>query len=148
MKQKYIDLYMDWATRLTKLSHAKRLQVGAVIVKDDCVISYGYNGMPAGWDNNCEDVIQHSDDTTSLKTKPEVLHAESNAIAKLAKSSNSGLGADLFVTHSPCIECAKLIHQSGIARVFFGNHYRDDSGINFLEKSGVEVKYIGSLAQR
>ena len=148
MKQKYIDLYMDWATRLTKLSHAKRLQVGAVVVKDDCVISYGYNGMPAGWDNNCEDVIQHSDDTTSLKTKPEVLHAESNAIAKLAKSSNSGLGADLFVTHSPCIECAKLIHQSGIARVFFGNHYRDDSGINFLEKSGVEVRYIGSLAQR
>lgn len=148
MKQKYIDLYMDWATRLTKLSHAKRLQVGAVIVKDDCVISYGYNGMPAGWDNNCEDVIQHSDDTTSLKTKPEVLHAESNAIAKLAKSSNSGVGADLFVTHSPCIECAKLIHQSGIARVFFGNHYRDDSGINFLEKSGVEVKHIGSLAQR
>ena len=148
MKQKYIDLYMDWATRLTQLSHAKRLQVGAVIVKDDCVISYGYNGMPAGWDNNCEDVIQHSDDTTSLKTKPEVLHAESNAIAKLAKSSNSGLGADLFVTHSPCIECAKLIHQSGIARVFFGSHYRDDSGINFLEKSGIEVKHIGSLAQR
>ena len=148
MKQKYIDLYMDWALRLTKLSHAKRLQVGAVVVKDDCVISYGYNGMPAGWDNNCEDVIQHSDDTTSLKTKPEVLHAESNAIAKLAKSSNSGLGADLFVTHSPCIECAKLIHQSGISRVFFGNHYRDDSGINFLEKSGVEVRYIGSLAQR
>ena len=148
MKQKYIDLYMDWATRLTQLSHAKRLQVGAVVVKDDCVISYGYNGMPAGWDNNCEDVIQHSDDTTSLKTKPEVLHAESNAIAKLAKSSNSGLGADLFVTHSPCIECAKLIHQSGISRVFFGNHYRDDSGINFLEKSGVEVRYIGSLAQR
>lgn len=148
MKQKYIDLYMDWALRLTKLSHAKRLQVGAVVVKDDCVISYGYNGMPAGWDNNCEDVIQHSDDTTSLKTKPEVLHAESNAIAKLAKSSNSGLGADLFVTHSPCIECAKLIHQSGISRVFFGNHYRDDSGINFLAKSGVEVTYIGSLAQR
>ena len=148
MKQKYIDLYMDWATRLTQLSHAKRLQVGAVVVKDDCVISYGYNGMPAGWDNNCEDVIQHSDDTTSLKTKPEVLHAESNAIAKLAKSSNSGLGADLFVTHSPCIECAKLIHQSGISRVFFGNHYRDDSGINFLAKSGVEVRYIGSLAQR
>ena len=148
MKQQYIGLYMDWALRLTKLSHAKRLQVGAVVVKDDCVISYGYNGMPAGWDNNCEDVIQHSDDTTSLKTKPEVLHAESNAIAKLAKSSNSGLGADLFVTHSPCIECAKLIHQSGISRVFFGNHYRDDSGINFLAKSGVEVTYIGSLAQR
>ena len=155
MKQKYIDLYMDWAQRLTQLSHAKRLQVGAVVVKDDCVISYGYNGMPAGWDNDCEEKVYKIDGWLldehgcyELKTKPEVLHAESNAIAKLAKSGNSGLGADLFVTHSPCIECAKLIHQSGIARVFFGNHYRDDSGVNFLEKSGVEVTYIGSLAQR
>ena len=168
MKQKYIDLYMDWALRSAQLSHAVRLQVGAVIVKDDSVISYGYNGMPAGWENNCEDKVWLNPDAKfqqatidehypfaddegrryGLKTKPEVLHAESNAIAKLAKSSNSGLGADLFVTHSPCIECAKLIHQSGIARVFFGNHYRDDSGINFLEKSGVEVKHIGSLAQR
>ena len=167
MKQKYIDLYMDWALRLTQLSHAKRLQVGAVVVKDDCVISYGYNGMPAGWDNNCEDTVFVLDEEvmgtnmlglgytqtengnwTRLKTKPEVLHAESNAIAKLAKSGNSGLGADLFVTHSPCIECAKLIHQSGIGRVFFGNHYRDDSGINFLKKSGVEVTYIGTLIQR
>ena len=155
MKQKYIDLYMDWALRLTQLSHAKRLQVGAVVVKDDCVISYGYNGMPAGWDNDCEEKVYKIDGWLvdehgcyELKTKPEVLHAESNAIAKLAKSGNSGLGADLFVTHSHCIECAKLIHQSGIARVFFGNHYRDDSGVNFLEKSGVEVTYIGSLAQR
>lgn len=168
MKQKYIDLYMDWALRSAQLSHAKRLQVGAVIVKDDTVISYGYNGMPAGWDNNCEDKEFMSSDAGGwlnpdeikeqwpfeeeehgpyyeyarryrLKTKPEVLHAESNAIAKLAKSSNSGLGADLFVTHSPCIECAKLIFQSGIRRVYFGAHYRDDAGIKFLEKSGVEV---------
>jgi dCMP deaminase len=165
MKQKYIDLYMDWASRASDLSHARRLQVGAVIVKDDSVISYGYNGMPAGWDNNCEDQVWDSGAggwldpeeieakypyeewhekaerkvRYGLKTKSEVLHAESNAIAKLAKSSNSGRNADLFVTHSPCIECAKLIHQSGIRRVYFGENYRDDTGINFLKKSGVEV---------
>jgi dCMP deaminase len=139
MKQKYIDMYMDWASRSAKLSHARRLQVGAVIVKDDSVISYGYNGMPAGWDNNCEDQIFQQDGTSGLKTKPEVLHAESNAIAKLAKSTNSGLGADLFVTHSPCLDCAKLIYQSGIRRVYFNQSYRDDSGTKFLEKSGVEV---------
>jgi len=137
---------MDWAKRSAQLSHATRLQVGAVIVKDDSVISYGYNGMPAGWDNNCEDeiVVAVVDgvpqrEIKELKTKPEVLHAESNAIAKLAKSNNSGLGADLFVTHSPCLDCAKLIYQSGIGRVYYGENYRDDAGIRFLEKSGVEV---------
>jgi dCMP deaminase len=143
MKQKYIDMYMDWASRSAKLSHARRLQVGAVIVKDDSVISYGYNGMPAGWDNNCEDQIFQQDGTSGLKTKPEVLHAESNAIAKLAKSTNSGLGADLFVTHSPCIHCAKLIHQSGIRRVYYGENYRSTDGVEFLKKSGIEVKQIG-----
>jgi len=129
---------MDWACRAAELSHARRLHVGAVIVKDDTVISYGYNGMPAGWDNNCEDTQPDG----SIKTKPEVLHAESNAIAKLARSNNSGAGADLFVTHSPCIECAKLIYQSGIRRVWFGQRYRDDAGVEFLTKSGVEVKKI------
>jgi len=169
MKQKYIDLYMDWAHRASELSHARRLHVGAVIVKDDTVISYGYNGMPAGWDNNCEDKewmsidaggwhnpdeieerwphVEYNEEAEEeyryrLVTKPEVLHAESNAIAKLAKSSNSGLGADLFVTHSPCIECAKLIYQSGIRRVYFGENYRDNAGIQFLKKSGIEVKQI------
>jgi dCMP deaminase len=139
MKQKYIDLYMDWASRTAQLSHAKRLQVGAVIVKDDSVISYGYNGMPAGWDNNCEDVVQHSDDTVSLKTKLEVLHAESNSISKLAKSSNSGNGATIFITHAPCLDCAKLIYQSGISSVYYRNSYRDVAGVEFLEKSGVTV---------
>lgn len=139
MKQKYIDLYMDWASRTAQLSHAKRLQVGAVIVKDDSVISYGYNGMPAGWDNNCEDVIQHSDDTVTLKTKLEVLHAESNAISKLAKSSNSGNDATIFITHAPCLDCAKLIYQSGISSVYYRNSYRDIAGVEFLEKSGVTV---------
>ena len=176
MKHKFINLYMDWAKRCAELSHAKRLHVGAVIVKDDTVISYGYNGMPAGWDNDCEDKDYMGSDAGGwldpeeiyerwpfeesvevvdpdegffvvsrryrLKTKPEVLHAESNAIAKLAKSTNSGLGADLFVTHSPCLDCAKLIYQSGISRVWYGANYRDDSGIKFLEKSGVEVKQI------
>jgi dCMP deaminase len=135
MKPKFQKLYMDWALRVAELSYAKRLQVGAVVVKDDTVISYGYNGMPAGWDNNCET----TDEDGALTTRPEVLHAESNAIAKLAKSNNSGLGADLFITHSPCIHCAKLIYQSGIGRVFYGENYRDDAGIQFLKNSNVEV---------
>jgi len=129
---------MDWAHRAAQLSHARRLNVGAVIVKDDTVISYGYNGMPAGWDNNCEHILQDG----TLKTNPEVLHAESNAIAKLAKSNNSGLGADLFVTHSPCLECAKLIYQSGISRVFYSEDYRDDAGLQFLYKSGLIVEKL------
>jgi len=165
MKQKYIDLYMDWAKRASELSHARRLHVGAVIVKDDTVISYGYNGMPAGWDNNCEDIKWDSgaggwlspeeiveqypyegwhegaqrNVRYGLKTKPEVLHAETNAIAKLARSSNSGVDADIFITHAPCLDCAKLIYQSGIRRVYFNQNYRDDAGIKFLEASGIEI---------
>lgn len=131
MKQKFIDAYMDVAERFAQLSHAKRLQVGAVVVKDDRIISIGYNGMPTGWDNKCED--EH------FKSKPEVLHAESNAIAKLAKSSESGLGASIFVTHSPCIECAKLIYQSGISTVYYKDAYRSSAGIEFLKKSKVKV---------
>jgi dCMP deaminase len=170
MKQKFIDLYMDWAKRTAQLSHARRLQVGAVIVKDDSVISYGYNGMPAGWDNNCEDKVWDKgaggwldpeefeakypyegwhegagcNVRYGLKTKPEVLHAESNAIAKLAKSTNSGLGATMFVTHAPCMECAKLIYQSGIGHVLYRDAYRDTSGVTFLEKSGVKVEQINA----
>ena len=140
---------MDWASRTADLSHARRLQVGAVIVKDDSVISYGYNGMPAGWDNNCEDEtvelysgFEGATHRTILKTKSEVLHAESNAIAKLARSSNSGLGATMFVTHAPCMECAKLIYQSGIEHVLYRYSYRDSSGVIFLEKSGVKVEKL------
>ena len=144
MKQKYIDLYMDWASRTAELSHARRLHVGAVIVKDDTVISYGYNGMPAGWDNNCEDEIYQQDGTVGTKTKPEVLHAESNAIAKLARSHNSGLGADIFITHAPCIECAKLIYQSGINSVYYRSQYRNDDGIKFLVRSGIDVKQLNN----
>ena len=148
MKQRLIDAYMTTAETFAELSHARRLHVGAIVVKDDRIISIGYNGMPAGWDNNCEDEIGHVLDVNEnvveirLKTKPEVLHAESNAIAKLAKSTNSGLGATLFVTHSPCIECAKLIYQSGISSVYYNKNYRDDSGIKFLEKSGVNIEKI------
>ena len=130
---------MDWAKRTSQLSHAVRLQVGAVIVKDDSVISYGYNGMPAGWDNNCEDEIWDKTGDYELKTKPEVLHAESNAIAKLAKSTNSGKDAEIFITHAPCLDCAKLVYQAGIKRVYFNQNYRDDRGVKFLEKSGVDV---------
>jgi dCMP deaminase len=142
MKQKYVDMYMDWAARCAQLSHAVRLQVGAVIVKDDSVISYGYNGMPAGWDNNCEDEIIDDTWMVTLKTKPEVLHAESNAVAKLARSANSGSGADIFITHAPCLDCAKLIYQAGIRRVWFGTAYRDTAGVDFLKKSGIEITKI------
>tara|TARA_B100000497_G_C7679225_1_gene410796 strand:+ start:360 stop:767 length:408 start_codon:yes stop_codon:yes gene_type:complete len=131
MKQKFIDAYMDVAERFARLSSAKRLNVGAIVVKDDRIISIGYNGMPTGWDNCCED--------SNNKSKPEVLHAESNAIAKLAKSSESGLGASIFITHSPCIECAKLIYQSGISTVYYKNPYRSSAGIEFLKKSKVKV---------
>jgi dCMP deaminase len=142
MKLKFIQAYMDTATRFAELSQARRLHVGAIVVKDDRIISIGYNGMPAGWDNNCEDTVQHSDDTVSLKTKPEVLHAETNAIAKLARSNESGLGGDMFITHSPCLDCAKLIYQAGIKRVYFGSAYRSNDGVDFLKKSGVEVEQV------
>lgn len=142
MKQKFKQAYMKTAEIFAELSHARRLHVGAIVVKDDRIISIGYNGMPSGWDNDCEDVIQYADDTTSLKTKPEVLHAETNAIAKLAKSNESGDGAVLFVTHAPCLDCAKLVYQSGLNTVFYRNDYRDDSGILFLKKAGVTVEKL------
>jgi dCMP deaminase len=135
--------------------------VGAIVVKDDRIISIGYNGMPAGWDNDCEyreylyhghnhgefaaDYFDQTDENGRmyrLKTRPEVLHAETNAIAKLARSNESGLDADLFVTHAPCLDCAKLIYQAGIRRVWFGTSYRDDAGVDFLVHSGVEVTQV------
>lgn len=133
---------METAEIFAELSHARRLHVGAIVVKDDRIISIGYNGMPSGWDNNCEDVVQHSDDTVTLKSKPEVLHAETNAIAKLAKSNESGMGATMFITHAPCLDCAKLIYQSGIGSVLYRNTYRDTSGITFLEKSGIKIEQV------
>ena len=143
---------MKTAKIFADLSHARRLHVGAIVVKDDRIISIGYNGMPAGWDNNCEyeEEVLVSDfhngnrveKTGQLKTRPEVLHAETNAIAKLARSNESGLGADIFITHAPCLDCAKLIYQSGIRRVMYGTAYRDTNGIEFLKNSGVVVDQV------
>ena len=140
MKTKFIAAFMDVAERFAQLSSAKRLQVGAIVVKDDRIISIGYNGMPTGWDNCCEDTFHHHElGTCTSVTKAEVLHAETNAIAKLAKSSESGLGATMFVTHAPCIDCAKLVYQSGIASVYYKNDYRSTQGLEFLTKSNVNV---------
>jgi dCMP deaminase len=151
MKEKLKLAYMKTAETFAELSHARRLHVGAIVVKDDRIISIGYNGMPAGWDNNCEDEVGHVLDVDEnvveirLKTKPEVLHAETNAIAKLAKSTESGDGAVLFVTHMPCLDCAKLIFQSGIRGVFYRDKYRNTDGVEFLEKSGIEVKQLTEI---
>lgn len=142
MKPKFVVAHMKAASVYAELSSAKRLQVGCVVVKDNTIIGIGYNGMPSGWDNNCENVIHHSDDTVELKTKPEVLHAETNAIAKIARSTNSTDGADMFITHAPCLDCAKLIHQAGIKKVYFGNHYRDNIGVDFLQQCGVVVTHV------
>ena len=141
MKTKFIAAFMDVAERFAQLSSAKRLQVGAIVVKDDRIISIGYNGMPSGWDNCCEEVVPPNEwvEFEQLKTKPEVLHAETNAIAKLAKSSESGCGATMFVTHAPCIDCAKIVYQSGIDTVYYKNDYRSTQGLEFLTKSNVDV---------
>ncbi len=143
MKEKFINAYMDVAKRFAELSSAKRLKVGAIIVKDDRIISIGYNGMPAGWTNECEDIIEHYEDGSFLtKTKDEVIHAEQNALYKLAGSNECGKNSTMFLTHGPCIECAKGIYTSGISEVFYEKEYRNSEGINFLLKCGVNVKRI------
>ena len=168
MKQKFINYYMKVAELTSTLSYAKRLQVGAVIVNGNKILATGYNGMPSGWDNNCESFEYMSIDSGGwldpeeiyerwpfveddldpdlgyarryrLKTKDEVLHAETNAIAKVSASTESSEGATMFCTHAPCINCAKLIYQSGINSLYYRNTYRDTSGIEFLESSGVSV---------
>ena len=133
MKQKWIEAFMDTAERFAQLSSAVRLQVGSVVVKDNRIISIGYNGMPAGWDNECEDRLPDG----STKTKDAVIHAEANAILKLARDGESGSGADVFVTHAPCIDCAKLIYGAGIKNLYYRNSYRDTAGLDFLEKCGI-----------
>jgi dCMP deaminase len=139
IKEKYLGAYMKTARIFAALSSAKRRHVGAIVVKDDRIISIGYNGMPSGWDNNCEYLEHQRFDDPILVTKPEVLHAESNAIAKLAKSTESGDGASMFVTCSPCIECAKMIYQSGIKEVFYSDDYKTTQGLDFLNKCGIKV---------
>ena len=134
MKKKWVDAFMDTAERFAQLSSAKRLQVGAVVVKDNRIVSIGYNGTPAGWTNECEN--------EDGKTKDEVIHAEANAVSKLARDGESGSGADLFCTHAPCIHCAKLIYGAGIKKVYYRDTYRDTFGLDFLEKCNIEVEKV------
>ena len=170
MKEKLLSVYMKTAALFAELSHAKRLHVGAIVVKDDRIISIGYNGTPAGWDNTCENVEWLTDGgwlspdeieegwphigtyldndgneiqgRFRLKTKPEVLHAERNALDKLARGNEGGLGATMFVTHSPCLECAKSIYGAGISELVYQHDYRDRAGIYFLEKCGIKIKKL------
>ena len=160
MKEKLIKAYMKTAKIFAECSTAVRLNVGAIVVKDNRIVSIGYNGTPAGWDNTCEDKIYclskdfegnyfpgteeeypHEDEfgRYKLKTKSEVLHAERNALDKLSRSHESGEGAYMFITHAPCLECAKSIYGSGIKEVFYDNEYRTVDGIKFLEKCGVKI---------
>ena len=134
MKKKFIDYFMQMAELTATLSYAKRLQVGALIVKGNRIVGTGYNGMPTDWENDCEFEVDGE-----LKTKQEVLHAETNAIAKVAQSTESSEGSTMFCTHAPCVDCAKLIYQSGIATLYFKHEYRDDAGLKFLKLSGVNV---------
>ena len=131
---RYDTAYLKMAFEWGKLSHCKRKQVGALIVKDRMIISDGFNGTPSGFDNCCED--------ENDVTKWEVLHAEANAILKVASSTQSAKGSTLYITLSPCRECSKLIHQAGIKRVVYANGYRDSSGLAFLEKAGVVLEHL------
>jgi dCMP deaminase len=131
LDEAYLDICKTWS----KLSYAKRKKVGCIIVKDGAIISDGYNGTPKGFDNVCE--IEYDG---NLKTKDEVLHAESNAITKLAKSTQSSVGATMYITISPCLGCAKLIIQSGISRVVYKNFYRSDEGIQLLKQAKIKVE--------
>ena len=135
-KQEKLDYrYLRMARIWAENSYCKRRQVGALVVKDKMIISDGYNGTPSGFENLCED--------SNNVTHPYVLHAEANAITKLARSNNNSDGSTLYVTASPCIECSKLIIQSGIKRVVYGEKYRLEDGINLMKKAGIEVIYLG-----
>lgn len=143
MFTKWDKAHVETAEVYAKLSSAKRLKVGCVIVKGNRIISIGYNGMPSGWDNECEELVKWPNgDVRFMQTKAEVLHAETNAIAKLAKSSESGDNSTMYCTHAPCIDCAKLIYQAGVSRVIYKYDYRNLDGVEFLKKCGVStVKY-------
>jgi dCMP deaminase len=156
MKEKFVMLYADISKRVSELSRARRLKVGAVIVKDDRILSYGYNGMPKGFDNHCEDEIVKEDEyyidnggpahsmlTKTYVTKPEVIHAEINAIAKVAASNDSTKGSTIFITHAPCADCAKMIIASEIETVNYINSYRDETGINMLKNAKISVVKLG-----
>ena len=162
MKEKFVKAHMQAASVYAQLSTAQRLQVGCVIVKDNTIIGIGYNGMPSGWNNNCEEVhvilkedchetvefmirngyreAAHS--WVKLTSKPEVLHAETNAIAKVSRSTNSSEGASIFITHAPCLECAKIIYQAGIKEVYYQHNYRSMAGIEFLKQCDIDVQQV------
>jgi len=167
MKSKWIEFYFDIARSAANLSTARRLQVGCVIVRDHQILATGYNGTPSGWDNNCEDQEWCSGDEWlspeeiesgwphegtyidvdgveisgryRLKTKPEVLHAEMNALMKIARSTESTENSVLFCTHAPCIDCAKAIFQAGISKVYYLDQYKNDIGLEFLRRGGIDV---------
>jgi dCMP deaminase len=140
MKEKFKLAFMDCAERFAQLSTAKKLQVGSIIVKDNRIISIGYNGMPSGWDNECEHLG---------KSKPEVLHAEANAITKVARSSENCEDSVIFCTHMPCIECAKIIYQSGISKVYYKEDYNAAKGTGkpFLQECDIELEQVFRLYQ-
>lgn len=171
MKQKFKEAYMKTAEVFAELSSARRLHVGAIIVKDDRIISIGYNGMPSGWNNDCEDRVwmdgdagawldieqiekqwpyeEYSDVDPSVligrynwKSKPEVLHAERNALDKLAKGNEGGLGSTMFVTVAPCLECAKSIYGAGIKEIYYKHEYRSDDGVTFLKRCGINIEQM------
>ena len=146
---KWTQAYADVTERFAELSTAKRLKVGAIAVKDNRILSIGYNGMPSGWDNCCEKEIPEAVDAESrtitpaqLVTKPEVIHAESNCLSKLARSNESSAGCVMFVTHAPCVDCAKLMYQCGIEKVYYINKYKSQDGVEFLEKCNVSVEHL------
>ncbi len=134
MKDKFKLLYMDIADRVSLCSSANRLKVGCICVQNNRIISIGYNGTPSGWDNCCED--------ENNNTKEEVIHAEQNMLAKLCRSTDSSEGSSVFITHSPCLNCSKIIYQAGIKEVYYRNEYRIKDGINFLEKCGIKIEKI------
>lgn len=146
VKEKHKLAHMKAAFAYAACSTAVRLQVGCVIVKDNRVISIGYNGMPSGWTNECEDEVfskvSKIEVTKELVTKPEVLHAEMNALMKLARSTESGEGASAFITHQPCMECSKGLYQAGIKEIFYVHPYRLDDGLKFLKECKIPVEQI------
>ena len=145
LKDRWIQYYVKIAKETALLSTAKKLQVGCVIVRDNRILSIGYNGTPSGWDNDCEEVIKWPNgDIKFLTTQPETLHAEANCLMTLCQSTASSKGATLFVTPTPCIECAKLIYQAGISQVYYINQYDATKGCGqeFLEKAGIECQIV------
>jgi dCMP deaminase len=160
-KKKYIDFYMKIAKNVAEMSYANRLKVGSILVKDDVIISYGWNGMPAGWDNVCEDcefvlgteanlnstkmidlgyTLTFCGNWIRYKTRPEVIHSEANCLSKVAKSVISAKGSTMFLTHAPCIDCAKQIFTAGINKVYFRDHYRSTAGLDFLKKCNIAIE--------